>query len=275
MIQRKNHHWSLYIVAVFAVLLFVLPLYMILINSFKTQKGILIDVLAFPKGEFFTFNNYTEAFRILNFFRAFRNSLGITVATVIFSVGFFSLAAWALVRTKSKLSTVIFMMFVSSMLIPFQSVMLPLVSLMGKTHMLHPSGLVFVYLGFTSSLSIVLYHGFIKSVPVALEEAATIDGCSRFRVFWQIVFPLLKTTTVMVAILNSMWIWNDFLLPQLIINKPEWQTIPLRMFYFFGQFYKRWDLGLAGLVLSMIPIVVFYLFMQKHIVKSIAQGAIK
>lgn len=129
--------------------------------------------------------------------------------------------------------------------------------------------------GFGSSLSIIMYHGFIKNVPLELEEAATIDGANAFQVFWRIVFPLLKSITVTIAILNLMWIWNDFLLPQLVINKPGWQTIPLKTFYFFGQYSKRWDLATAGLLLGMIPIIVFYIFAQKYIVKGVTDGAIK
>ncbi len=124
-------------------------------------------------------------------------------------------------------------------------------------------------------MSIILYHGFIKGIPRALEEAAIIDGCNVFQVFWKIVFPLLQPTTVTVSILNVMWIWNDFLLPQLVINKPQWHTIPLRMFYFFGQYSKKWNLALAGLVISMIPIVVFYLGAQQYIIKGVTEGSIK
>ncbi len=132
-----------------------------------------------------------------------------------------------------------------------------------------------MYLGFGSSLAIIMYHGFIKGIPVALEEAALIDGCNKFQTYWYIVLPLLKPITVTVSILNVMWIWNDFLLPQLVINRPEWHTIPLKMFFFFGQFSKKWHLALAGLTISMIPIIIFYFFAQKHIVKGIAQGSIK
>ena len=120
-----------------------------------------------------------------------------------------------------------------------------------------------------------MYHGFIKSIPYELEEAATIDGCNPWQMFWLIIFPLLHNTTITISILNVMWIWNDFLLPQLVINKPQWHTIPLKMFYFFGQFSKKWDLALAGLVISIIPVVVFYVITQKYIVKSITMGAIK
>jgi len=269
----KKIAWN--ILAVVVAIIFLSPLYIVFTNSFKTSKGIFLNVLALPARGTFTLNNYIQAFKDLNFIHSFLNSLFITVTSTVLIVIFASMAAWMLVRSKSKWSTFLFFLFAAAMLIPFQSVMLPLINLMGKLHLLNPVGLVFMYLGFGSSLSIVLYHGFIKGIPVELEEAAIIDGCSKFQVFWLIVFPLLKPITVTVCILNSMWIWNDFLLPQLVINRPQWHTIPLKMFYFFGQYSKRWDLALAGLVIGMIPIIVFYFFAQKHIVKGVTQGSIK
>ena len=136
-------------------------------------------------------------------------------------------------------------------------------------------GLVFMYVGFGCSMSIVLLHGFIKNVPVELEEAATIDGCNIFQTFFYIVVPLLKTILVTVAVINVMWIWNDFLLPSLVINKDGMQTLPLRTYLFFGHFTKKWDLATAALILCMIPIIIFYLCCQKHIVKGITDGAVK
>ncbi len=264
-------------------ILFLSPLYIVFTNSFKTQKGIFLNVVSLPFGEFFSPKNYAVAFTELKFIRSFINSLSITVISTIIIIIFASMAAWMLVRTKSRLSTFIFLLFAGAMLIPFQSVMLPLIRLMGlmgkavgKPELfLSPFGLIFMYLGFGSSLSIILYHGFIKNIPTELEEAATIDGCNKFQVFWYIIFPLLKPITVTVSILNAMWIWNDFLLPQLVINKPGWHTIPLKMFFFFGQFSKKWHLALAGLVIGMIPIIIFYFFAQKHIVKGVTDGSIK
>ncbi|MBS4537734.1 carbohydrate ABC transporter permease [Clostridium sp. D2Q-11] len=255
--------------------IFILPLYIILTNSFKTQKGIFMNVMGLPFGEFFTLENYPEAFEQLDFIRSFFNSLFITVGSTLVIIIFASMAAWMLVRTKTKVSAFLFFLFAVAMLIPFQAVMLPLVNLMGRIGFLNPLGLIFMYLGLGSSLSIILYHGFIKNIPVELEEAAIIDGCNTFQIFWYIIFPLLKPITVTVSILNVMWIWNDFLLPQLVINRPEWQTIPLKMFYFFGQYSKKWHLALAGLVISMVPIVIFYIFAQKHIIKGITDGSIK
>ena len=271
--RRKKIVWNLLGISV--ALVFLAPLYIVFTNSFKTSKGIFTNVLGLPMKDTFTLNNYIQAFKDLNFLHSLMNSLLITIVSTTLIVIFASMAAWMLVRSKSKWSTFLFFLFAAAMLIPFQSVMLPLINLLGKLNLLNPAGLVLAYLGFGSSLSIVLYHGFIKGIPLELEEAALIDGCNKFQVFWLIVFPLLKPITVTVSILNVMWVWNDFLLPQLIINKPEWHTIPLKMFYFFGQYSKRWDLALAGLVIAMIPIIVFYFFAQKHIVKGVTQGSIK
>ncbi|KGN03136.1 sugar ABC transporter permease [Clostridium novyi A str. 4570] len=269
----KKIGWN--ILAIFVAIIFLAPLYIAFTNSFKTQKGLYLNVLGLPKGDTFTLDNYIRAFEDLNFFHSFLNSFLITTISTVLIVIFSSMAAWMLVRSKTKLSKFLFFLFAAAMLIPFQSVMLPLINIMGKLNLLNPVGLVFMYLGFGSSLSIIMYHGFIKNIPLELEEAAIIDGCNKFQVFWIIVFPLLKPITVTVSILNAMWIWNDFLLPQLVINKPEWQTLPLKMFYFFGEYSKKWNLALAGLVLAMIPIIVFYFFAQKHIVKGVTQGSIK
>lgn len=281
--KNKNKKILLTVLSIVLTILFLSPLYIVLTNSFKTQKGIFINVVSLPFGKYFSPKNYVEAFIELNFVRSFINSLSITVASTIIIIIFASMAAWMLVRTKSRLSTFIFLLFAAAMLVPFQSVMLPMVRLMGLMGkamgnpelFFSPFGLVFIYLGFGSSLSIILFHGFIKNIPKELEEAATIDGCNKFQVFWYIIFPLLKPITVTVSILNIMWIWNDFLLPQLIINKPHWHTIPLKMFYFFGQFSKKWHLALPGLVIGMVPIIIFYLFAQRYIVKGVTEGSIK
>jgi raffinose/stachyose/melibiose transport system permease protein len=217
-----------------------------------------------------------EAFQKLDYLRVFTNSLIITVASNVVLIIFCSMAAYMLVRTKKKISNIIFMTFVAAMVIPFQSIMIPLIKTAGNLGMLNSMwGLVIMYLGFGSGMTIFLYHGFIKNIPVELEEAAIIDGCSPFGVFWRIVFPLLKPITVTVMILNSLWIWNDFLLPSLVLQDPDLRTIPLATFFFFGQYTKQWDLALAGLVLSIIPLLIFFFSMQKHIIKGITSGSIK
>lgn len=192
------------------------------------------------------------------------------------------MAAWTLARTKTKTSKVIFYLFVSAMIVPFQAVMLPLVKWMGMMHidainfnMLGTHyGLIFMYIGFGSSMSIFLYHGFINNIPLEVEEAAIIDGCNKWQLYYKIVFPLLKPITVTVMVLNGIWIWNDFLLPFLTING-KINTIPLAMNNFFGAFSKQWELAMAALILAVIPIIIFYFFVQKYIIKGIVQGSIK
>ena len=263
----------LLLIGIIAALLYLSPVLILVNSSFKTLKEIYLNILALP--ETLSFANYSAAFAALDFGQTFLNSVVITVTSTILILLVSSMAAWALARYKTKTSKVLFMIFASAQLIPFQCVMLPLVDFMDKLHLMNRPGLIFMYVGFGCSMSIVLFHGFISNVPKELEEAATIDGCNLFQTFFKIVLPLLKTILVTVAILEVMWIWNDFLLPQLVINKTGWQTLPLKTYLFFGQFTKKWDLATAGLVLCMLPIVIFYLLFQKHIVKGVTEGAVK
>ncbi|WP_040206052.1 carbohydrate ABC transporter permease [Neobacillus jeddahensis] len=262
---------------IFAILLglvFLIPFYYLISNSLKPFAEILSNTSALPK--VFMLDNYVNAFEKLDYLKVFTNSLIITVLSNIVLVVFCSMAAYMLVRTKKKISNIIFMTFVAAMIIPFQSIMIPLIKTAGNLGMLNSIwGLVIMYLGFGSGMTIFLYHGFIKGIPVELEEAAIIDGCSRFGVFWRIVFPLLKPITVTIVILNSLWIWNDYLLPSLVLQDPELRTIPLATFFFFGQYTKQWDLALAALVLGIIPLLIFFFSMQKHIIKGITSGSIK
>lgn len=273
--KKKISSVILTIVGMLLAILFLSPIFILLSNSFKSLKDIYLDVLAWPNADTFTLKNYPEAFKKLDYVQSFLNSLGITLSSVVLLLILCSMASWVLVRYKTKLSNIIFMVYAAATLIPFQCVMLPLVRLMDTMHMMNRWGLVLMYIGFGSSLSIILFHGFIKNVPVELEEAAKIDGCNMVQTFFLVVLPLLKTIMVTVAILNVMWIWNDFLLPQLMINKAGWQTLPLKTFLFFGQFSKKWDLAAAGLIMCMLPIIIFYLTCQKYIVKGTVEGAVK
>ncbi|MDQ0246530.1 raffinose/stachyose/melibiose transport system permease protein [Bacillus fengqiuensis] len=266
--------FTLEILAILLGLVFLVPFYYVLSNSLKPFSEILTNTSALPSA--LQFQNYVNAFQQMNYLKVFTNSLIITVVSNIVLVVFCSMAAYMLVRTKKKISGIIFMIFVSAMVIPFQSIMIPLVKVAGNLGLLNSIwGLVFMYLGFGSGMTIFLYHGFIKGIPVELEEAAIIDGCSPLGVFWRIVFPLLKPITVTIMILNSLWIWNDFLLPLLVLQDPELRTIPLATFFFFGQYTKQWDLALAALVISIIPLLIFFFAMQKHIIKGITSGSIK
>ena len=262
------------ILAILLGLVFLVPFYYLLSNSLKPFAEILTNTSALPKA--FMLDNYVNAFEKLNYLKVFINSVFITAISNVVLVVFCSMAAYMLVRTKKKISNVIFMTFVAAMIIPFQSIMIPLIKTAGNFGLLNSIwGLVIMYLGFGSGMTIFLYHGFIKGIPVELEEAAIIDGCTRFGVFWRIVFPLLKPITVTIVILNSLWIWNDYLLPSLVLQDPELKTIPLATFSFFGQYTKQWDLALAGLVLGIIPLLIFFFSMQRHIIKGITSGSIK
>jgi raffinose/stachyose/melibiose transport system permease protein len=260
------------------LLLYMTPFYLMFINSFKTRREIFANTTGLPDA--WNFKNYLDAIKRMDMINSFTNSMIITVASVALIILFSSMAAWVLVRNQTKKSKIIFYLFTSGMIVPFQAVMLPLVKWMAKiqvgpfkmlgTHY----GLIFMYIGFGVSMSIFLYHGFIKAIPKEVEEAATIDGCSKWQTYIKVILPLLKPTTVTVAVLNSIWVWNDFLLPFLTVNG-KINTIPLAMNNFFGAFSKQWELAMAALILAIIPIVVFYFFIQKQIIAGIVQGSIK
>ncbi|WP_010287461.1 carbohydrate ABC transporter permease [Kurthia massiliensis] len=271
--MKKAYLLPLEIFGIILALIWLSPFYLMLVNSFKTKKEIFSDTLKPPTT--FTWDNYVQAFKELDFLQTFFNSLMITVGSVVIIIIFSALAAYALSRVKGKVSTIIFFLFVAAMLIPFQSVMIPLVTIFGKLEMLNRGGLIFMYLGFGASLSIFLYHGALTSIPKTLDEAATIDGANRWQVFWHIIFPMLKPITVTVAILNTIWIWNDYLLPSLVINAEGMQTIPLKMFFFFGEYTKQWHLALAGLTIAIVPVIIAYFFAQKQIIKGVSDGAVK
>lgn len=278
--MKKSGKWLLDILLFLVALVFLSPIFIMLINSFKDRAELYENALALPSS--FSFEYYKLAMEKMNFFTALGNSLYVTVISVIIVIVLASMTAWMLVRTDNKLSKIIFFTFVATMLIPFQTLMMPLMQVMDwirsnlhipmlNTH----EGLIYMNVGFTSSMAVFLYHGFIKSVPIALEEAATLDGCSKLGVFWRIVFPLLKNISVTIAILNVIALWNDYLLPSLTLSDKGLRTIPLSTFYFFGEFTIVWNQAMAGLTLTIIPVVIFYIFAQKYIIKGIAAGAVK
>ena len=271
--MKRKSRFPIEIIGIFLALIWIAPFYLMIVNSLKTKREIFSNTLSLP--ETFNLDNYIQAFDRLDFVQTFFNSLLITTLSVIIIIIFSSMAAYALSRTKSKISTVIFYVLVASMLIPFQSVMIPLITIFGKFEMLNRAGLIFMYLGFGASLSIFLYHGALNSIPKSLDEAATIDGANKFQVFWYVIFPILKPITVTVAILNMIWIWNDYLLPSLVINQTGMETIPLKMFFFFGEYTKQWHLALAGLTIAVIPVIIGYFFAQREIIKGVSDGAVK
>lgn len=266
-------------------IIFMLPFVIVIINSAKPTMLILTDVMALPENpsQFIANVKTVLTSTNINYIPSFFSSLIITFFSVLLIILSSSMAAWVLVRNKTGLSNFIFMMFVAAMVIPFQVVMFPLVSWLHQMELLLPfrllqnyPGIILAYLGFGSSLSIFLYHGFIKSIPLELEEAATIDGCSKAGLFFRIVFPILQPISITVMILNGIWIWNDFLLPQLVLGSGnKVQTLPLAVAGFVGSFVKKWDLILTSTLMAMLPIVILFLFVQKHIIKGMVDGSVK
>lgn len=274
--ENKVAKYIKIVIGFLIAIVFLVPIYILVTASVKTQKQILLDPIGFPNP--FTFDNYPEAIKKMDYFNALWNSVWITIVSTAVIVVFSSMAAWVLVRYKTKMSKFMYLAFSASLLIPFQCVMLPLMKVMGKNGglgILNPAGLVLAYLGFGCSMAIMLYHGFIKGVPVELEEAAVIDGCGMFRTYWRIVFPLLSPITTTVAILQIMWIWNDYLLPKLVLQNPDWYTLPLQTMNFFSALTSRWDIATAALVMTMLPVIIFYIAAQKKIIKGVVDGAIK
>lgn len=278
--MTRLRSFSKEILLLVTALIFLSPIYIIIVNSFKNREELYSNILAFPRE--FSFQYYAGAMERMNFLNALGNSLYVTVISVFFLVVLASMTGWILARTKHKISKIIFMTFIATMLIPFQTIMMPLIQFMaqlmsitGLPFLNSHGGLIFMNVGFNAALSIFLYHGFVNTIPKTLEEAAIIDGCNKFSLFWRIVFPILKPITVTVIILNVIQIWNDFLLPSLVLTDTSLRTIPLTTFFFFGQFTIQWNMAMAGLVLTIIPIVIFYLFAQKHIIRGIGEGAVK
>lgn len=250
------------------------PLFMALMNSFKTNGELLTNVVAFPKQ--LHFENYVRTFKKMHYFRSLKNISLISVVGVTSIVILSSMAGWKLSRTKTKLSAFIFSAFIFSMLIPFNSIMIPLykivLTLKIKNSLI---GFGAVYAGLGVSMAIFLYHGFVKGIPKELEEAGIIDGCNDFQVFTSIVFPLLKPITVTVCITNLLWIWNDFLLPLIVISDNKKYTLLLSTNTLFGQYSSDWTAILSALILAAIPVIVFYSLFQKEILKGISDGALK
>ena len=255
---------------------FIFPIAVVFINSFKAKFSINSSPFSLPKGdEFVGLSNYTEGIKSTGFPPAFGRSLFITVFSVALIIICTSMCAWYIVRVKNLFTGALYYALVFSMIVPFQMVMFTMSKTANLLHLDNPLGIIFIYLGFGAGLSVFMFTGFIKTVPLGIEEAATIDGCSPIQTFALIVFPILKTTAVTVAILNTMWIWNDYLLPYLVIGS-DYKTIPVAIQYLKGG-YGSVDMGamMAMLVLSVIPVIVFYLSSQKYIIKGVAAGAVK
>lgn len=276
--QKRNIVFNIlsYILLTAAALIFVAPIAIVLMNSFKSKFYISGEPFKLPDSETFEgILNYTEGVAKTGFFKAFGWSIFITVFSVAAIVLFTSMTAWYITRRKSKFTSALYYAFVFSMIVPFQMVMFTLTKTANTLHLDNPVGIVFIYLGFGAGLSVFMFSGFVKSIPLEIEEAAMIDGCGPLQTYFRVVFPILKPTAITVAILNAMWVWNDYLLPYLVIGS-EYKTVPIAIQYLKGG-YGSVDMGamMAMLVLAIVPIVIFYLFSQKYIIKGVVAGAVK
>ena len=272
--SHRYRYLALEIAVLLVGLLFLSPFYFILTNAVKPFGAIVRNAAAFP--ETFHYQNFVEAWRVVDMPRALLNSFLVTGFSISGMVIMGSMAAWRMVRRPHRLSRVYFVLFVAAMVIPFQSVMIPMVKVANVFDLINSlHGVIIIYFGFGMPLTVFLMHGFVKSVPRELEESAYIDGCSTMQSFFHVVLPLLQTMVVTVIILQTLWIWNDFLLPLLVLFSRDLHTIPLGIFRFFGQYMDQWGGALATLTMGMVPIVVFFLSLQRYIIRGVTAGSVK
>lgn len=276
--KRKGLNVVIFIILVLLALLFIFPIVFVVVNSFKGKLFIAKEPFALlTKQSFVGLKNYINGIEQTGFFEGMKWSLVITIGSVALIIVCTSMTAYWITRVKCKFSSVLYYAFVFSMIVPFQMVMFTMTSLAEKLNMRNPIGMIILYLGFGAGMSVFMFSGFVKSVPLEIEEAAMIDGCSPLQTYFKVVFPILKPTAVTVAILNAMWIWNDYLLPYLIVGlTSDYKTIPVRVQYLVGS-YGNFDMGvmMGVLVLSILPIVIFYAFCQKFIIEGVVAGAVK
>ncbi len=259
------------IITALLALVFISPTILILVNSFKSDAEITLNPVSLPTS--LSLANYAAAWRETNFPVVFANTLLITVLSTVGIILVSAMAAYMLARTKTKLSWIFYLIFAFSLVVPFQTFMIPLVQTAKEYNLQNVLGIIPIYVGLGCPLAVFMYHGFVKNVPLEIEESAAIDGASVPRIFFQLVFPLLAPVTATIAILDALWIWNDFLLPLIIL--PKQSTLQLAQFGFFSLYRRQYSLAMASLVLSAAPIVLFYLAMQKYIVKGVVAGAVK
>ena len=266
---------------VFSVLclVWIMPVFEVVINSFKGNEFVALDPFALPNTESFVgFANYLKGMTFGNypFLKSVAYSLIITVSSVFLILLFCSMSAWYIARVQSTFAKIFYYLCLFSMIVPFQMVMFTLTFTADKLNLNTPYTIPIVYLGFGAGLAIFMFVGFVKGLPLEIEEAAAIDGCGPFRTFFNVVLPMLKPTMISVGILELMWVWNDYLLPYLVLDRTKYMTIPIHVQYLKGS-YGAVDLGatMAVIMLSIVPIIIVYMFCQKHIIKGVAAGAVK
>ncbi|GIP59673.1 carbohydrate ABC transporter permease [Paenibacillus woosongensis] len=273
---NKGADTLIFLILFLLAVAFISPILIVLMNSFKGKFFISDTPFLLPNSETFSgLSNYTSGIAKTDFISAFGMSLFITVFSVAVIVLFTSMTAWYITRVKTKLNQLLYYIFVFSMIVPFQMVMFTMTKTANVLNLDNPVGIILIYLGFGSGLSVFLFSGFVKSIPIEIEEAVMIDGCNPAQSFFKVVLPILKPIAITVAILNVMWVWNDYLLPDLVIGS-EYKTIPIAIQYLKGG-YGSIDMGamMAMLVLAIVPIVIFYLLCQKYIIEGVVAGAVK
>ena len=275
--SRRNKNLLTVLFAVIAIL-YVMPIVIVLINSFKSNTGINTQTFALPNAEtFMGFDNYIKGvtFGNYNFWKCVEYSFTITILSTALIILCTSMAAWYISRVNSRFCKLMYYVCVFSMVVPFQMVMFTLAKTADTLKLNTPWTIPVIYLGFGAGLAVFMFVGFVKSMPIEIEEAAAIDGCGPLRTFFLVVFPMLKPTMISVGVLETMWVWNDYLLPYLVLSK-DYRTIPIHIQYLKGS-YGSVDMGatMAMIMLSIIPVIVFYLSCQKHIIKGVAAGAVK
>jgi len=275
---RKAKHGKL-LTVIFTIisLIYVFPIALVVINSFKKKAYISRSPFSIPKGKMFVgLENYINGIEKTGFFEAFGWSLFITVFSVLAIILCTSMCAWYISRVKNKLTSTVYYLCLFSMIVPFQMVMFTLSKIANMLHLNNPVGIIVVYLGFGAGLAVFMFAGFVKSIPIEIEEAAMIDGCTPIQTYFKVVMPIMKPTYITVAILQAMWIWNDYLLPYLVLDIRKYKTIPIAIQYLKGG-YGSVDMGamMGVLVLGIIPIIIFYLACQKHIIEGVVAGAVK
>ena len=276
--QKMISHTIMFIVLIVLFFCFIFPFLMVIINVFKTKADITADPLGLVGEHGFILDNFPNAMAQMNFLTVFGNSVLITVCSTVIAIALSSMTAFVIVRNKWKATALLFSLMVASMVIPFQVLMVPIVSMYGGLLgvLNHRATLIFMHVGFSLSMATFMFHGAIHTnVPIDLEEAADIDGCSRWQTYWKVVFPLLKPTIATVAIIDAMGHWNDYLLPSLVLGRKELYTIPIATQVFYGTYSTDIGLVMAALLLAMLPILLLYLFLQRYIVEGVTAGAVK
>ncbi len=266
------------IMTAFLFIIYMVPFALILLNSFKMKRDIITNPFSFYAKKGYSLENYIKAFEKMDFIKAFGNSLMVTGLSTIAVIILAAMVAYYFTRSKNLFSTIMFSLMAASMIIPFQAIMIPLVSIYGAgLHALNSRfTLIFMHTGFAMSMSVFIYHGFIKSnIPISLEEAACIDGCTKTQTFFRVVFPLLKPTTTTLVILNVLAFWNDYLLPSLVLGRKQIFTLPLSTYAFYGTYSADYGVIMAALVMIVAPVLILYLFLQKQIISGVIAGAVK